>query len=135
MNQDHARIRLLTQKWDEKDTARDDQEQKEKQLFLEETATQIFSTIEDYLRRIDKVLRVAGGSVEIDAKWEHLGDQRLRRLAKGTANDSQQSLPIDLTIQGVTILYRGTPHRFSNGVEALNQNRSSPGSAGEAAKV
>jgi hypothetical protein len=123
MSQDHAPIRLLTQKWDENDTVRDDQQQKAKQLFLEETATQIFAPIEDYLRRIDKVLRVAGGSVEIDAKWEHLGDQRLRRVAKVTSNESGEQLPIDLTIQGVTILYRGTPYRFSNGVEIATVTR------------
>jgi hypothetical protein len=57
--------------------------------------------------------------VEIDANWEHLGDQRLRRVAKVTSNESGEQLPIDLTIQAVTIVYRGTPYRFSTGIEAL----------------
>jgi len=119
MSQEHARIRHLKQQWDDEDSARDKLEQRAKQLFLEEHANQIFAPIEDYLTRLDKVLRAAGGSVEIDAMWEHLSDQRLRRVAKVTSTESTQQLPVDLTIQGASIFYRDTPYRFSHGIEAL----------------
>jgi hypothetical protein len=53
-----------------------------KQMFLEQEANQIFARIGNLLDEMDKVLRAAGASVEIDAKWELLGDQKLRRVAK-----------------------------------------------------
>ena len=81
MNQEHAR--RLNQQWDAKDAERDEREQRARQLFLEEHANQTFAPIEDFLTRLDKVLRAAGGSIEIDAMWEHLGDRKLRRVAYG----------------------------------------------------
>ena len=119
MSQEHARIRHLKQQWDDEDAVRDELEQRAKRLFLEEHANQIFASIEDYLTRLNKVLRAVGGSVEIDAMWEHLGDQRLRRVAKVTSTASTQQLPVDLTIQGARIFYRDTPYLFSHGIEAL----------------
>ena len=117
MNQEHARC--LNQQWDAKDAERDEREQRARQLFLEEHANQTFAPIEDFLTRLDKVLRAAGGSIEIDAMWEHLGDRKLRRVAKVTSTKSKQQLPIDLTIQEATIFYHDTPYRFSHGIEAL----------------
>jgi hypothetical protein len=119
MSQEHARIRHLKQQWNDEDAMRDERERQAKQLFLEEHANQIFAPIEDYLTRLDKVLRAVGGSVEIDAMWEHLGDRRLRRVAKVTSTESTQQLPVDLTIQEATIFYHDTPYRFSHGIEAL----------------
>jgi hypothetical protein len=71
MNQDHSRIRHLMHQWNDEDAARDEQERRAKQLFLEEHANLIFAPIEDYLTRLDKVLRGGGGSVEIDPMWQH----------------------------------------------------------------
>jgi hypothetical protein len=68
---------------------------------------------------LDKVLRAAGASVEIDAMWEHLGDQRLRRVARVTSTEPTQQLPLDLTIQGASIFYRDRLYRFSHDIEAL----------------
>jgi hypothetical protein len=119
MSQERARIRHLKQQWDDEDAMRDERDRRAKQLFLEEHANLIFAPIEDYLTRLDKVLRAVGGSVEIDAMWEHLGDRRLRRVAKVTSTESTQQLPVDFTIQEATIFYRDTPYRFSHGIEAL----------------
>ena len=119
MSEEHARIRHLKKQWDDEDAMRDERERRARQLVLEEHANQIFAPIEDFLMRLDKVLRAVGGSVEIDAMWEHLGDQKLRRVAKVTSTKSKQQLPIDLTIQEATIFYHDTPYRFSHGIEAL----------------
>jgi hypothetical protein len=119
MSQEHARIRNLKQKWDDEDAVRDELEQRAKQLFLEEHANQIFAPIEDYLTRLDKVLRAVGGSVEIDAMWKHVGDQRQRRVVKVTSTEATQELPVDLTFQGTRIFYRDTSYQFPHGIEAL----------------
>jgi hypothetical protein len=117
MDQEHAR--RLNQQWDDKDAERDERERRARQLFLEEHANQIFAPIEDFLTRLDKVLRAAGGSVEIDATWEHLGDRKLRRVAKVTSTKPKQQLHLDLIVQEATIFYHDTPYRFSHGIEAL----------------
>jgi hypothetical protein len=119
MSDEHSRIRAVKQKWDDKDAARDEQERRAKAVFLEEEANRTFAPIEDYLMRLAKVLSAAGASLEIDATWEHLGDQRLRRVAKLTSTKSAQKLALDLTIQGVSIFYREKPYRFSGGIAAL----------------
>jgi hypothetical protein len=119
MSHEHSRIRHLKQRWDDEDAVRDELERRAKQMFLEEQANQIFAPIGDYLTRLDNVLRAAGASVEIDAKWEHLGGQRLRRVAKVTSTELAQQLPLDLTIQGASIFYRDQPYRFSYDIEAL----------------
>src|SRR5258708_983181 len=106
MTQEPVRISHLKQKWSDEDALRDERERRAKQLFLEEQADQMFAPIKDYLARLDKVLRITGGSVKIDERWEHLGDQRLRRVAKVTSTASRQQLPIDLIFQGASIFYR-----------------------------
>ena len=63
MNDEHSRIRTLKQRWDDEDAARDKQEERAQQIFLEEEANQIFAPIEDYFTRLSKVLS-AGASVE-----------------------------------------------------------------------
>jgi hypothetical protein len=65
------------------------------------------------------VLRATGAAVEIDANWEHVDDQKLRRLANVRSNKSGQELALELTIHGATILYREKPYRFIRGIEAL----------------
>jgi hypothetical protein len=117
MNQEHAR--RLNQQWDDKDAERDERERRARELFLEEHASQTFAPIEGFLTSLDKVLRAVGGSVEIDATWEHLGDRKLRRVAKVTFTEPKQQLHLDLIVQEATIFYHDTPYRFSHGIEAL----------------
>ena len=112
-------IRNLKQSWDDKDAARDKLEQREKQLFLEEQANQIFAPIEDYFMRLDKVLHRVRASAKIEAMWEHVADQRLRRVATVTSTAPWQQLRLEFTIQGVSILYRDKPYRLSREIEAL----------------
>ena len=109
----------LKQRWDDKDAARDKLEQWEKQLFLEEQANQIFAPIEDYFMRLDKVLQRVRASAKIEAMWEHVADQRLRRVATVTSTAPWQQLRLEFTIQGVSILYRDKPYRLSREIEAL----------------
>ena len=119
MNQEHERNRHLKQQWDDEDAKRDELEQRAKQLFLEEHANQIFAPIEDFLTRLNQVLRAVGGSVEINTIWEHLGDRKLRRIAKVTSTEPKRQLFVDLTVQEAIIFYNDTPYRFSRGIEAL----------------
>jgi hypothetical protein len=88
MNNEHSRIRHLKHRWNEEDAARDELEEQAKRKFLEQEANQIFAPIENYLTRLVEVLRTAGASVEVDARWEHLGDQKLRRIAKVSSSGS-----------------------------------------------
>jgi len=84
MKDEHSRIRTLKQRWDDEDAARDKQEERAQQIFLEEEANQTFAPIEGYFTRLSKVLSAAGVSVEIDTTWQHLGDRRLRPVGKIT---------------------------------------------------
>ena len=43
---------------------------------------------------------------------EHLGDQKLSRVAKVTSTAFTRQMTIDLTIQGARIFYRDTPYLF-----------------------
>ena len=115
MNDEPTNTRTLKQRWDEEDAARDEQEERAQQTFLEVEANQTFAPIEAFLIRLSKVLSAAGASMEIDTTWEHLGERRLRRVAKVIAPDPLHRLPLDFTIHGVTIFYR----RFASGTEAL----------------
>jgi hypothetical protein len=119
MSEEHARIRHLKQQWDDEDAARDELERQVQRSFLEEQANQLFAPIEDFLTRLDKVLRTVGGSVEIDGIWEHLGDRRLHRIAKVTSAEPRRQLSVDFTIQAARIFYCGTFYQFSYGIEAL----------------
>ena len=86
-------------------------------IFREEEASQIFAPIDDYFTRLDQVLHAVGASMVINRKWEHLPDQRLRRVANVAFKEHRLSL--DFTVQGVNIFFRDTPYRFSRGIEAL----------------
>jgi len=119
MNDEPASTRTLKQRWDEKDAARDKQEERAQQAFLEAEANHTFAPIEDFLIRLSKVLSAAGASVEIDTTWQHLGDRRLGRVAKVTSSNPLQRLSLDFTIQGVSIFYRNRRYSFPSGIEAL----------------
>jgi len=68
---------------------------------------------------LSKVLSAAGASVEIDTTWEHLGERRLRRVAKVISPDSLHRLPLDFTISAASIFYRDKVYRLATGIEAL----------------
>ena len=119
MNDEPESNRTLKQRWDEEDTARDKQEERAQQAFLEEEANKTFAPIEDFLIRLSKVLSTAGASVEIDTTWEHLGERRLRRVAKIISSNPPQELPLDFTINAASIFYRDKVYRLATGIEAL----------------
>src|SRR5215831_11696587 len=119
MNDEPESTRTLKQRWDEKDAARDKQEERAQQAFLEEEANQTFAPIEDFLIRLSKVLSAVGASVEIDTAWEHLGERRLRRVAKVISSNPPQELPLDFVIRGMSIFYRDKEYRFTGGIGKL----------------
>ena len=119
MSDEHSRIQALKQRWDEKDVARDKQEERAQQAFLEGEANHTFAPIEDFLIRLSKVLSAAGASVEIDTTWEHLGERRLRRVAKVISSNPPQELPLDFTIHSPSIFYCEKIYRLATGIEAL----------------
>ena len=101
------------------DAARDKQEERAQQAFLEAEANKTFAPIEGFLIRLSKVLSAAGALMEIDTTWEHLGERRLRRVAKVTSSDSLHRLPLDFTINAASTFYRNKVYRFAGGVETL----------------
>jgi len=114
MNDEPAITRTLKQRWDEKDAARDKQEERAQQAFLEAEANHTFAPIEDFLIRLSKVLRA-----EIDTTWEHLSERRLRRVAKVISSSPPQELPLDFTIHAASIFYCDKVYRLATGIEAL----------------
>ena len=111
--------RTLKHRWDEKDVARDKQEERAQQAFLEAEANHTFAPIEDFLIRLSKVLSAAGASMEIDTTWQHLGERRLRRGAKIISSNPPQELALDFTINAASIFYCDKVYRFATGIEAL----------------
>jgi hypothetical protein len=103
MDDEHSPLCALKQKWDDGDAARDKQEQRAQQLFLEEEASLTFAPIDDFLTRLGKVLSVAGASVEIDTAWDHVSHRRLRRSARIIPSNPSRQLLLEFTIQGVSI--------------------------------
>jgi hypothetical protein len=118
MNDMHWRIRTLKERWTEEDAARDKREERARQLFLEAEANQTFTPIEEFLIKLSKALSGAGASVEIDT-WQHLDDQRLRRVAQVVFSNLPQRLSLDFTIHGMSIIYRDKIFRFDSGIAAL----------------
>jgi hypothetical protein len=120
MDDEHSGIRDLNRRWDEEDKTRDELERQARRAFLEQEANELFAPLENYLTRLDKVIHEANAAVEIDPTWEHLDERKLRRTAKVILRETaQQQLPLDLTIEGVTIFYRNRPYRFTRAIEAL----------------
>jgi hypothetical protein len=119
MSHEHSHIQRLKHRWDQEDAERDELEEQVRRKFLEQEANQIFSPIENYLTKLAEVLRTAGASVEVDARWEHLGDQKLRRIAKVSSSEPAQQLPLDFTIQGASIFYGDKRYHFLREIDAL----------------
>jgi len=119
MGDEHSPIRDLKHRWDEEDKRRDELERQAKRAFLEQEANKLFAPLENYLTRLDKVLHAAEASVEVDTAWEHLGDQKLRRMGRVRLKESGENLPLDFTIEGATIIYRKRSYRFTRAVEEL----------------
>src|SRR6516225_5405327 len=119
MNDEPASTRTLKQRWDEQDAARDKQEERAQQTFLEAEANHTFAPIEEFLIRLSKVLSATGASMEIDTTWQHLGERRLRRVAKIISSNPPQELPLDFTINAASIFYCDKVYRFTSGTEAL----------------
>ena len=119
MSHEHSHIQRLKHRWDQEDAERDELEEQARRKFLEQEANQIFSPIENYLTKLAEVLRTAGASVEVDARWKHLGDQKLSRIAKVSPSESAQQLPLDFTIQGASIFYRDKRYHFLREIDAL----------------
>ena len=88
-------IRNLKQSWDDKDATREKLEQREKQLFLEDQANQIFAPIEDYFTRLDKVLHRVRASAKIEAMWE-CAFRRCRSAVPADPDQSFRSIPISV---------------------------------------
>jgi hypothetical protein len=118
---DPPRSRVLKQRWDEKDAARDKLEQRAKELSLEEQANEIFSPVQEHLTNLDNVLRGFSASVDINSQWEHLGEQRLRRLATVRSTEFEQQLSLAFNVHGVRIFYRDKSYQFSRDIEALKR--------------
>ena len=57
--------------------------------------------------------------MEIDTTWEHLGERKLRRVAKVIAPDSLHRLPLDFTIRAASIFYCDKVYRLATGIEPL----------------
>jgi hypothetical protein len=119
MSHEHSHIQRLKHRWGQEDAERDELEEQARRKFLEQEANQIFSPIENYLTKLAEVLRTAGASVEVDARWEHLGDRKLRRIAKVSSSESAQQLPLDFTIQGASIFYGDKRFHFLREIDAL----------------
>jgi hypothetical protein len=115
----HSVIRGLRQRWDAEDAERDRLERTRHEIFLAGHASQIFAPVEDYLTRLDKVLRALGASIEIGAAWEILDEEKLRRVARVKASKSAQQLALAFIIQGASILHDGRSYQFSQDTEAL----------------
>jgi hypothetical protein len=116
---EHSRTRGLQKRWAEEDAAREKRQQREKELFLEEQANEIFAPIDECLTRVDKVLRGFGASIDYDRTWKHLGDQRLRRSATVKSAQPDRELPLGFTIEGRRIFYRDECYQTSRETQAL----------------
>jgi hypothetical protein len=119
MNDEPTSTRNLKRRWDAEDAARDKQEERAQQAFLEEEANKTFAPIEGFLIRLSKVLSAAEASMEIDTTWQHLGERRLRRGANVISPDSLHRLPLDFTISAASIFYCDKVYRLATGIEAL----------------
>ena len=137
MNHEHSHGDRLKRRWDEDDAARDKSERRARQSFLEQQASQTFAPIENYLIRLAKTLRLIWASVETDASWEHLSDQKLRRATKVMPSGSRKSFgsisPFKAQVLSTAIRlasFRGDgsahfPHYFRGGA-VLDLLRSQP---------
>ena len=119
MNNERLHINYLKRRWAQEEAVRDKLEERARRMFLEQEANQLFLPIENYLTRLSEVLSAVGGSVQVDVNWEHLGDQKLRRLAKVRFSELGQQLALDFTIEGASIFYCDKRYPFLGGMKAL----------------
>jgi hypothetical protein len=117
MNPGHSRIRHRKHQWDEEDAARDELELEARRKFLEQEATEIFTSVAAYFTSLAKALRAIGALVELDGHWEHVRDQKLRRTTKLIS--AGQQLHVNLTVQGTRIFYRDKSYRIPREIEHL----------------
>src|SRR5436190_14309915 len=115
----HSPVGNLKQQWEDEEAERNKLEWQARKLFLEEQANEIFAPIENYLTRLHKVLQAFGASVEVSDVWEHIDDQKLRRVAKVNSTQPVQQLLLDFIIQGASISYRDRSYQLSHNTEAL----------------
>ena len=93
---------------------------KEKQSdLLEEQAKQVFQPIKEYLMRMNQAVHTVGATVEIDPRWELLGEQKLRRTARVASTKLSRPLPLDFTIQGPLILLGNNAYEYPHQIDAL----------------
>ena len=96
---------------------------KEKQSdLLEEQAKQVFQPIKEYLMRMNQALHTVGATVEIDPRWEPLGDQKLRRTARVASTKLSRPLPLDFKLQGALISLGNETYQYPHQIEALKQD-------------
>jgi hypothetical protein len=119
MSDEQLSIDKLKAKWSDEDFQRHNLQKEARKRFLESEADQTFAPLQDYLTRLGKALRAAGGSMEISPEWEHLNDYKLRRVVRIFSSDPAEEFLVDLTIQGVSIFYHDKPYRFSIGIRSL----------------
>ena len=93
--------------------------EKQSDLLVEEQAKQIFQPIKEYLMRMNQALHTVGAIVEIDPRWEPLGDQKLRRTARVTSTKLSRPLPLDFTLQGGLISLGNETYQYPHQIEAL----------------
>jgi hypothetical protein len=118
-DKEYSRTPGLKQRWDEEDAARAKLEQRAKELFLEEQANEIFAPIDECLTRLDKVLQRFDASIERVQGWEHLGDQKLRHVAKVKPTQSDRQLTLRFTIDGRKIFFRDECYQSSRDTQTL----------------
>ena len=54
----------------------------------------------NYLTRLDKALHDAESSVQVDTTWEHIGDQKLRRIIPAITSDVEQFITAQRRTRG-----------------------------------
>jgi hypothetical protein len=127
MGDEHSPIRDLKHRWDEEDKTRDELERQARRAFLKQEANELFAPLENYLTRLDKVIREANAALEIDPTWEHLDERKLRRTAKVILRETAEHLSLDLTIdhflpqQALPVYprHRSTHSRYNLGRRAI----------------
>jgi hypothetical protein len=87
--------------------------------LLEEQAKRVFQPIKEYLMRMNQAVHTVGATVEIDPRWEPLGDQKLRRTARVTSTKLSRPLSLDFTLQGALILLGNKTYEYPHQIEAL----------------
>ena len=86
---------------------------------MEQEANELFAPVKNHLTRLGRVLHAANATVEVDPTWQHLDEQKLHRTAKVIFRGTAEYLPLDFTIEGITVFYHDRRYRFTGGIETL----------------